>query len=131
MSKAGKQGKQRKKAATEAAATAVAETAEASAETTGGVEGEENSTLSMKDLQAIGRIFELATQRGAFRANEMTVVGTVYDKLNGFLTHVAATQEAATGEAGEAGEAGEETTDKMVGALMPEGGEAETEGSEA
>lgn len=45
----------------------------------------ENTQLTIADLASIHSIIEAASQRGAFRANELTQVGTVYDKLSAFL----------------------------------------------
>ena len=42
----------------------------------------------------LAQIVDLATQRGAFRANELTQVGQVYDKLNNFLSFIKEQQEA-------------------------------------
>ncbi len=41
--------------------------------------------LSVGDLQNIAMIFDVASRRGAFKADEMATVGTVYNKLKGFL----------------------------------------------
>jgi len=41
--------------------------------------------LSVGDLQNIAMIFEVASRRGAFKADEMATVGTVYNKLKAFL----------------------------------------------
>lgn len=41
--------------------------------------------LTINDLAALRAILEIATQRGAFKAPELTLVGTTYDKLSGFL----------------------------------------------
>lgn len=58
----------------------------------------ENTQLTIADLASIHSIIEAASQRGAFRANELTQVGTVYDKLSAFLqaaqAQVAAAEEA-------------------------------------
>lgn len=46
----------------------------------------ENQTqLSIADLIELKEIVDVAASRGAFRANEMTSIGQVYDKLSGFL----------------------------------------------
>lgn len=45
----------------------------------------ENIQLTIADLASIRSILEAASQRGAFKANELTHVGTVYDKLSAFL----------------------------------------------
>jgi hypothetical protein len=42
--------------------------------------------LTINDLAALRAIVEIATQRGAFKAQELTLVGSTYDKLSGFLT---------------------------------------------
>jgi hypothetical protein len=49
----------------------------------------ENIQLTLSDLASLKNLIEAATARGAFRANEMTTVGSIYDKLDAFL---AATQ---------------------------------------
>lgn len=41
--------------------------------------------LNIQDLGAVRQIFAVAAQRGAFRAEEMEVVGRVYNKLDLFL----------------------------------------------
>ena len=41
--------------------------------------------LSVGDLQNIAMIFDVASRRGAFKADEMATVGTVYNKLKTFL----------------------------------------------
>jgi hypothetical protein len=48
----------------------------------------ENFDLTVQDLNALRQIIDVATQRGAFKAGEMVTVGTVYNKLNGFLETV-------------------------------------------
>ena len=69
--------------------------------------GESNApeSIGLNELAVLAQIVDLATQRGAFRANELTQVGEVYDKLNAFLTFIREQQEA-TAEA----EAGSEET---------------------
>lgn len=44
--------------------------------------------LSIVDLQNLRAIIDTAAKRGTFQANEMAVVGTVYDRLNAFLVAV-------------------------------------------
>jgi hypothetical protein len=57
----------------------------------------ENTDLNINDLMQLRQIIELATQRGAFQASELSSVGTVYDKLTGFLSSISAqAQEAAS-----------------------------------
>jgi len=48
--------------------------------------------LTVQDLQALKTIIDVASQRGAFKPNEMTTVGQVYTKLETFLNAVAAQQ---------------------------------------
>ena len=48
--------------------------------------------LTVTDLNAIKQIIDVATSRGAFRANELAVVGTTYNKLEAFLEAVTASQ---------------------------------------
>ena len=50
--------------------------------------------LSISDLQALLNVIDVASSRGAFRANELTNVGSVADKLTKFLKHVAEQQKA-------------------------------------
>lgn len=45
--------------------------------------------LSISDLQSLKSIIDVASQRGAFKPNEMAVVGTTYNKLETFLAAVA------------------------------------------
>ena len=56
----------------------------------------------MNDLQLLAQIVDLATQRGAFRGNELSQVGGVYDKLSNFLGYVAEQQAQAQEADGEA-----------------------------
>ncbi len=69
--------------------------------------------IQIADLQTILNIIDLASSRGAFRANELTQVGSVADKLGAFLRTLAeqekAKQEAeGTAEAPAPAEAGAE-----------------------
>lgn len=50
--------------------------------------------LTVQDLNALKVIIDVASQRGAFKPNEMTVVGNTYTKLEAFLAAVAAQQQA-------------------------------------
>lgn len=50
--------------------------------------------LNVSDLTGVKQIIDIATQRGAFKANELEAVGKLYNKLNTFLEHVAKTQSA-------------------------------------
>jgi hypothetical protein len=58
--------------------------------------------LNIGDLAGLRQIINVAAQRGAFRAEEMEVIGRVYNKLNAFLNSLAPAQE----------EAAEETTEE-------------------
>lgn len=50
--------------------------------------------LTVQDLAAIRQIIDVASQRGAFKPNEMVVVGTTYSKLEAFLAVVQSQQAA-------------------------------------
>lgn len=45
--------------------------------------------LTIQDLRSIIAIIDIASQRGAFRANEMAAVGVTYNKVSAFLNKVA------------------------------------------
>jgi hypothetical protein len=58
-----------------------------------------DTNITVTDLIAIRNTINLAAERGAFKAEEMLEVGTVYTKLNQFLEAViaqAAAQEQST-----------------------------------
>lgn len=62
----------------------------------------DNNTITISDLDAIKNLINLAATRGAFRGEELSMVGTVYDKLTAFLEAVieqAKAQEATAAEA--------------------------------
>lgn len=46
---------------------------------------EAQAELTINDLAAMKSIIDVASQRGAFKPNEMVPVGTVYAKLEKFL----------------------------------------------
>jgi hypothetical protein len=54
--------------------------------------------LTVNDLASIKQVIDVASQRGAFKPNEMVAVGTIYSKLETFLAAVAAQQETPKGE---------------------------------
>jgi uncharacterized protein YggE len=61
-------------------------------------------TITIADLDTIKNIIDLASTRGAFRGEELSQVGVVYDKLTAFLSAVieqAKAQEATNALAGE------------------------------
>jgi hypothetical protein len=49
--------------------------------------------LTVQDLSSLKAIIDVASQRGTFKPNEMAQVGTVYNKLEAFLTAVQAQQQ--------------------------------------
>jgi hypothetical protein len=51
--------------------------------------------ISLSDLSILKQIVDIATQRGAFKGSELSQVGGVYDKLEGFLTYVEEQQKTA------------------------------------
>ncbi len=69
---------------------------------------QEDTSISLNDLQVLANIVDLATQRGAFRGNELSQVGAVFDKLSTFLAQVAAAQ----AEQADGDEASEEGTEE-------------------
>ena len=46
------------------------------------------NSLSIGDLKNLATIIDIASSRGAFRANEMASIGLMYNKLQGFVTKV-------------------------------------------
>lgn len=54
----------------------------------------ENPQLTIADLASLHSVLEAACTRGAFKAEEMTQVGRVYDKLTGFLQSIQAQSQA-------------------------------------
>jgi hypothetical protein len=63
---------------------------------------ENNTQITVADLDAIRGIIDLAVKRGAFGAAEAGVVGAVFNKLSAFLDEVVAQAKAAQeAEAGE------------------------------
>lgn len=65
-------------------------------ETTGAVGGDAQAEqkaaqpeLTVQDLQNLRAIIDVASQRGAFRAAEMSAVGAAFNKLDNFLSSVA------------------------------------------
>lgn len=58
-------------------------------------QAEDSTDLSINDLNAMKVIIDIASSRGAFKPNEMAVVGTTYNKLTAFLDSVSKQSEAA------------------------------------
>ena len=44
------------------------------------------NSLTMADMAALVNIIEVACARGSFRANELSSVGQVYDRLKNFVS---------------------------------------------
>ena len=55
---------------------------------------EQPTELTISDLNALKQIIDVASQRGAFKPNEMVTVGSTYTKLETFLTAVSQQQPA-------------------------------------
>ncbi len=64
-------------------------------------------SISLQDLQVLLQIVDLASSRGAFRGAELTQVGAIFDKLNAFLSFIAAQQQAAKESAEQSAESAE------------------------
>ena len=71
------------------------------------VPAQQGPDLTVQDLQNLKSIIDVASQRGAFKPNEMTTVGTLYTKLEAFLNAVAEQQAAAAEAQGEGAPQGE------------------------
>lgn len=54
--------------------------------------------LTIQDIAGAAQLIDVATQRGAFKANEATAVGEIFDKISSFIK-VANEQSAAAAEA--------------------------------
>lgn len=52
-------------------------------------EKQEGAELNISDLNAMKLIIDVASSRGAFKPNEMVLVGQTYSKLTTFLDTVA------------------------------------------
>jgi hypothetical protein len=66
---------------------------------------ENNTTppqITINDLAMLKELVDLACSRGAFRADEMSSVGQVYDKLTVFLNTVIASAQTDADQKGEA-----------------------------
>ena len=57
------------------------------------------NALSIGDLKNLSTILDVASTRGAFKANEMAGVGFLYNKLQAFLAKVAPEQKPEGAEA--------------------------------
>jgi hypothetical protein len=74
-----------------AAATASTASASTTAPNTAPAAGQPGADLSIADLKNLATIIDVASTRGAFRANEMATVGVMFNKLSAFLARVAPT----------------------------------------
>lgn len=54
--------------------------------------------LTVQDLGVLRSIIDVASQRGAFKANELEAVGKTFNKLDNFLQQVQKAEEAAKAE---------------------------------
>jgi len=51
-------------------------------------QGQAGTELNINDLVSIKSIIDIASQRGAFKANELEAVGKTYNRLNTFIETV-------------------------------------------
>jgi hypothetical protein len=65
-------------------------------------------SLGIQDLKVAADIINICTQRGAFRANELSAVGLLYDRLTAFLAASEPAADAAGPAPAPAAEAGQE-----------------------
>jgi hypothetical protein len=56
-------------------------------------QAQQGPDLNVSDLASLKSIIEVATQRGAFKANELEAVGKTFNKLSTFLEAVTAQKE--------------------------------------
>lgn len=49
--------------------------------------------LNINDLVAMRNLIDVVTQRGVFKANELSSVGVLFDKLNSFIDAATKTQQ--------------------------------------
>jgi hypothetical protein len=81
--------------------------------------------IQIGDLQTVLNIIDLASQRGAFKANELTQVGSIADKLSTFLGQVAKqAKDKADAEAKAQGEQAPATAEAPAKAEAPATAEA-------
>jgi hypothetical protein len=70
------------------------------------------TALSIGDLKNLSSIIDVASTRGAFKANEMAGVGFLYNKLSAFIAKVAPAEPKAEGETPTVGQAQAPTQEK-------------------
>ena len=73
-------------------------------------EGQAPDSLSIGDLKNLSTVIDVASTRGAFRANEMAMVGMVYNKLQQFLAKVAPASADGEQKAGEENTVGKDAS---------------------
>jgi len=81
-----------KKPANETVEAPATATAESTAPTGQQAPQPDPTALSIGDLKNLSTILDVASTRGAFKANEMAGVGFLYNKLQAFLAKVAPEQ---------------------------------------
>ena len=84
-------------------------------------------SLTIADLNLVVQIIDIATQRGAFRAPELKMVGELYDKTQEFLKEVAEQQQQANPD----GEGGTDSADEATAAATALTGEPPLTGGDA
>ena len=57
----------------------------------------ENQTINLNDLKLMAHIIKVVSARGAIQADEMTTVGSLYNKLEAFLKAAEPPQETPEG----------------------------------
>lgn len=71
--------------------------------------------LILQDLKVAAGAIELGAQRGAFRANEMKIIGEVYEKLTAFIRSAEPQPEATEAPAEGAEQPAAEVTETPAG----------------
>jgi hypothetical protein len=71
--------------------------------------------LILQDLKVAAGAIELGAQRGAFRANEMKIIGEVYEKLTAFIRSAEPQTEATEAPAEGAEQPAAEVTETPAG----------------
>lgn len=67
--------------------------------------------LTLRELDQLAQVIDLGSQRGAYRAGELEVVGALYNKLVAFLSYVQSQQQAAAAAEGAETEEGAEASE--------------------
>lgn len=71
--------------------------------------------LTLRELDQIAQVIDLASQRGAFKGGELETVGRLYNKLAAFLSFVQAQQQAAAEAQAASAEQDSDTEDTSKG----------------